>query len=181
MKIDYIKTMIKVGSFSLQDNSKKLNFIPDEQLDPALLKDKRGRVYSIVVDKEIKKIGGSQDKGGIIGTIGWYLGGFAKGNSERTYCTWNYIRQNCINEKTVELYAVWAPMVKVTIPTMTGEIEKDIPVDFHSIEKEFNDEYYKMEESHPYLNMQESGSKWEDTGLMEGYINKDGTIYKSSK
>lgn len=171
--------MSKVGHFETQVNSKKLKFVPNDSLDSVLLNDKRGRVYAIVVNGEIEKLGGSQDKGGILGTIGWYLNGSAKGNSERTYCTWNFITQNCAKGNKVEIYAVWAPVVKVKIPTMTGEIEKEIPVDFHSIEKEFNEEFKRIENRHPTLNMQESGRKWEDTGLMEGYINKDGTTYKT--
>lgn len=194
MKISYIKTMVRVGEIKTQQGNKKLVFIPDSKMSKEQLRDKRGRVYIITVDGTtitvdgtingdinvdgvIKKIGGSQDAGGIRGTIGWYLNGWAKGNSERTYCTWNFLTQNCNAGKKVEVYAVWAPMVSVSIPTMTCESIQSMPVDFHTIEKSFNDEYKKVEGSYPTLNMQESGRRWQDTGLLEGYINKDGTVY----
>lgn len=180
MKIDYVKTMVRVGEIKTQQGTKKLSFVPDSKMSKEQLRDKRGRVYAIVVDGVIEKIGGSQDAGGIQGTIGWYLNGWAKGNSERTYCTWNFFTRNCNAGKKVEVYTVWAPMVSVSIPTMTGELTQIMPVDFHTIEKAFNDEYKKVEGSHPTLNMQESGQRWQDTGLLEGYINKDGTVYGSA-
>jgi len=179
MKISHISTMTRVGEITTQSNEKKLVFTPDSKLTKEQLRDKRGRVYAVVVDGEIKKIGGSQDAGGIQGTIGWYLNGWAKGNSERTYCTWKFFTKNCLAGKKVEIYAVWAPLVKAEVPTMTGKILLEMPIDFHTIEKAFNDEYYRLEEKHPTLNMQESGKRWQDTGLLEGYINKDGSIYGS--
>ena len=192
MHISHITTMTRVGEIKFKkdkdgnvvlskNNKEKLVLVPDPKMTKEQLKDSRGRVYSIVVDGIIHKIGGSQDKGGIQGTIGWYLNGHEKGNSERTYCTWNFITQNCKAGKKVEIWAVWAPMVLAEIPTMTGSEKKPMPVDYHTIELAFNDEYYKIMNQHPTLNMQESGKRWQDTGLLEGYINKDGTIYGANK
>jgi len=185
MNIDKVTTMTRIGHFEKKniiskidpEGTKSLKLVPDLNITKEQLKDVRGRVYTIVVDGEIKKIGGSQDKGGIQGTIGWYLNGFNKGNSERTYCTWNFLHRAITAGKKVEIYALWSPMVSIKIPTMTSSIIKEIPVDYHSIESAFAKEYYDIEQSHPELNMQESGSKWFDTGLLDGYINKDGTIY----
>ncbi len=179
MHISHITTMTCAGEIQLQPNEKKLKFVPCISMDQLI--DIRGRVYCIVVDGIIEKIGGSQDKGGIRGTIGWYLNGWSKGNSERTYCTWNFFTKNLLAGKKVEIWCVWAPEATVEIPTMTGTITKKIPVDYHSIEKAFNDEYFDLEKKHPTLNMQESGKRWQDTDLLEGYINKDGTIYGTGK
>ena len=180
MKISHITTMTRIGEIVSRIDEKKLALLPDGSITKSQLRDKRGRVYAIVVDGVIEKLGGSQDAGGIQGTIGWYLNGFAKGNSERSYCTWNLFTQAINAGKKVEIYTVWAPMVDVEIPTMNGSLTKTLPVDFHTIEKAFNDEYYEIEKKHPTLNMQESGKRWKDSGLLEGYINKqDGTIYVS--
>jgi len=171
--------MTLVGEIKTQPGTKKLLFVPALNITQQQLRDIRGRVYAIVVDGIIEKIGGSQDKGGIQGTVGWYLNGWAKGNSERTYCTWNFFTQNLNAGKKVEIWCVWAPMVTASVPTMNGMVTMNMPVDFHIIEKAFNDEYYDAEKKHPTLNMQESGQRWQDTGLLEGYINKDGSIYGS--
>lgn len=180
MKISHITTMTRIGEIVSRIGEKKLALLPDGSITKSQLRDKRGRVYAVVVGGVIEKLGGSQDAGGIQGTIGWYLNGFAKGNSERSYCTWNFFTREINAGKKVEIYTVWAPMVDVEIPTMNGLLTKTLPVDFHTIEKAFNDEYYEIEKKHPTLNMQESGKRWKDSGLLEGYINKqDGTVYGS--
>ena len=179
MKISHVTTMTRVGEVVRHSsNEKKLAFKYDVNISKTQRKDNNGRVYAIVVDEEIKKLGGSQSKGGIDATFGFYFGGYSKGNSERTYCIWNFMNKSIKSEKLVEVYCVWAPTVNVSIPTMTGNITQTIPVDFHSIEDAFVKEYVAIEKKFPYLNMQESGSKWENTDLIEGYINKDGSLYK---
>lgn len=171
--------MIRVGEITTQPNKKKLVFIPDSKFPKELLRDKRGRIYRLDIDKKVEKIGGSIDAGGIRGTIGWYLNGYAQGNNESRYCIWNYLTRVINAGKKVEIYAVWAPMVDAEVPTMTGYTKVKIPVDYHLIEKSFIDEYVKSEGTYPKLNMQESGQRWKDTGLLEGLINKDGSIYGS--
>ena len=170
MIISEVKNMVRVGEIVRRiDHDKKLRFEWDENFPKEMQKDERGRVYALCVDEEIHKLGGSQAKGGIKGTYDAYFSGFAKGMSARTYCVWNHIT-NSINEgKKVEVYAVWAPLVEVTIPTMHGEETKKMPVDFHTIEEAFVKAYVEKEGKYPFLNMQESGRRWEDTGLLEGY------------
>ena len=158
---------------------KKLKFNYDNEITKEIRKDNRGRVYAIVVDREIVKIGGSQAKGGIDGTFGAYFGGFAKGMSERTYCVWNFMMQQIEQGKNVEVWCVWAHTVTLPVPTMYGREEQTIAIDFHAIENNFVNEYVRIESTHPYLNTQEAGRRWVDTGLLEGYINKDGTTYNS--
>jgi hypothetical protein len=170
MQIDYITTMTKVGQLVRREgHDKKLALIPDANISKELLKDNRGRVYAIVVDGEIHKLGGSQAKGGIKSTFDAYCGGYAFGMSARTYAVWNYLTQKINQGKCVEIYCVWADVVTVPVPTMTGTEMQTIPVDFHAIEKNFVDEYVAKEGKYPELNMQESGRKWEDTGLLEGW------------
>lgn len=170
MKIDHVKTMTRIGQIvKRDDHDKKLIFKYDDAVTNDLLKDERGRVYAIVVNGEIHKIGGSQSKGGIKATFDAYFSGFSYGMSARTYCVWNYINQAIESGDVVEAYCVWAPTVEVDIPTMQGNITKEIPVDFHSIEDAFTKEYVNEEGRFPELNIQESGRKWEDTGLLEGW------------
>ena len=44
-----------------------------------------------------------------------------------------------------------------------------ISVDYHTIEKSYVDEYKLLNGEFPYLNVQESNTKWEDLGLSEGW------------
>lgn len=171
MNINHIKTMTRIGKIvSRQGHHKKLAFDLDKNLTKELFKDERGRVYAIVINGKIHKLGGSQAKGGIKATFDPYFGGFAFGMSARTYCVWNYLKRSIDRGDNIEVYCVWAPLVTVKIPTMQGTITKEMPVDFHTIEDVFVKEYLKREKKHPELNIQESGRKWEDTGLLEGWL-----------
>jgi len=170
MEISHVTNAQRVGHIELsKTHEKKLAFIADRGISKERLRDNNGRVYFLTVDSEIKKIGGSQCKGGIQATIASYLGGFAAGNSPRTYCGWNYLRQRVQEGKQVEFWFILAPTTTAVIPTMNGFIEQTIAVDFHQIETACVAEYLKVENDYPYLNMQESGRKWIDTGLLEGY------------
>lgn len=170
MHISKVQNMIRVGQVVRRDDhDKKLRFKWDEAITKEMQKDERGRVYALCVDGVIHKLGGSQAKGGIKGTYDAYFSGFAKGMSARTYCVWNHIVKAIDSGKIVEVYAVWAPLVQVTIPTMHGSETKKMPVDFHTIEEAFVKAYVQEEGQYPFLNMQESGRRWEDTGLLEGY------------
>ena len=73
MKINTVKPAFKIADVELVPNSTKLNFnylndLKDEngqKLPQSILRENYARVYIIVVDGEIKKIGGSQSAGGI--------------------------------------------------------------------------------------------------------------------
>lgn len=182
MNIANIKTMTRIGKVvNHATNPQKLAFEYAPSITREQRKDNRGRVYALCVDGEIAKLGGSQAKGGIDGTYSAYFAGFAKGMSERTYCVWNFMKQAIADGKTVEVYCVWADTVTIPVPTMYGAEEQTIAIDFHAIENNFVNEYVRVEGDYPYLNMQESGRRWVDTGLLEGYINKDGTIYGTNQ
>jgi len=170
MEISHVTNAQRVGHIELSTtHEKKLAFFADRGISRERLRNENGRVYFLTVDGEIKKIGGSQCKGGIQSTIASYLAGFSKGMSPRTYCGWNYIRQQVQAGKHVEFWFILAPMTTASIPTMNGFIQQSIAVDYHQIETACVAEYLKVENDYPYLNMQESGRKWIDTGLLEGY------------
>jgi hypothetical protein len=176
MKIDYVTNAKRVGRIGISTkHSKKLTFAADLTITRAELRDNTGRVYFITVNSEIQKIGGSQCKGGIQSTIGSYLGGFAGGNSPRTHCGWNFLRQHVVAGNLVEFWFISAPTLTATIPTMNGFIQQQIAVDFHQIETACVQEYLQVENDYPFLNMQEKGGKWRDmTGpsgrLLDGYL-----------
>jgi hypothetical protein len=171
MKIKYVKTAIKVGDVVFVNKDKKsLQFNLDSKLSNEDYTNNAGRVYYIVVDDEIVKIGGSQCKGGIKNTFNFYFNGYKGSPSPRTYCCWNYMRKAILDNKKVEVYFTLAPIVSARIPTMIGYEDVQIPVDFHKMEDSAVSEYLRVEKKHPYLNLQESGGKWHATGLFDaGY------------
>jgi hypothetical protein len=170
MNISNVTNAQRVGSIVLSSShDKKLSIVVDENLSRRDFTDNTGRVYFITVNGEIKKIGGSQSKGGIKATISAYLGGFAKGMSPRSYCGWNYMRQQIEQGNEVEFWFILAPTITATVPSMSGYREQEIALDYHAIESACVSEYLEQEEDYPFLNIQESGRKWRETGLLEGY------------
>lgn len=87
MKIEQVKTAFKIADVEFVSGSTKLNFnylkdLKDENgkvLSQKILSENVARVYLIVVDGEIKKIGGSEATGGIKSTLEIYRDGGVKG------------------------------------------------------------------------------------------------------
>lgn len=87
MRISEVKTAFKIADVEYVKDSTKLNFnylkdLKDENnqsLSQNILTQNVARVYLIVVNGEIKKIGGSQADGGIKSTLNIYKDGESKG------------------------------------------------------------------------------------------------------
>lgn len=87
MHISKVKTAFKIADVEYVKDSTKLNFnylkdLKDENnqsLSQNILTQNVARVYLIVVDGGIKKIGGSQADGGIKSTLNIYKDGGVKG------------------------------------------------------------------------------------------------------
>ena len=74
MNIKEVKTAIKIGDFVLKENHRNkitINYLSG--LDPKILKDDSPRIYLLIVNGVIKKIGGSASKGGIKSTMNFYV------------------------------------------------------------------------------------------------------------
>ena len=86
MKISDCPNAQLVGKVVLNESASKSNLkMVWENLPATLLKNNAGRVYLLVVDGEIKKIGGSVGKGGIKSTMSFYVSGNTGRPSIRSY------------------------------------------------------------------------------------------------
>jgi hypothetical protein len=82
MKITELQNLYRAGAIVRRaGHAQKLDIQLDAAMTRELFRQEVGRVYFIVVNGEIKKIGGSQAKDGLKGTLGAYFSGFAKGMS----------------------------------------------------------------------------------------------------
>jgi len=161
---------VKLGEIFLNDNKLSLNTTCLKEYR----KNPRGRLYILTNNSKIVKIGGSQDKGGIEATISAYFrGDIGKTESMRNYAICKYMKQELLAGNRLEVYFLLLPIVEVEIPTFNGKkYKKEIPIDFHTVEKEFVDEYHKINGVYPDLNIQESNRTWKELGLSEGYVYK---------
>ena len=129
MKINTVKTAFKIADIELVPNSTKLNFnylkdLKDEngeKLPQSVLRENYARVYLIVVDGEIKKIGDSQSEGGIKQTLEIYRdGGIGGRPSIRSFGIWYFLYSTMLQKHKVEFYMIFQPNFKAEIKGLFG-------------------------------------------------------------
>ncbi len=164
MKISKVTTAIKVAD--VVKNNKKTeprivfdykNYQSKETLTSTL-----GRVYLLVSDGVIKKIGYSQDKGGIKGTLSAYQGGMGGRPSIRTMGIHLLLNEEVKNSKKVEVHMILASSKKMKVKGLFSEEIVDVSptIEMETLCKE---QYLAKEGKYPEWNIQETeGKEWED-------------------
>ncbi|EGK8007235.1 type II restriction endonuclease [Campylobacter lari] len=171
MKISQVKTAFKIADVEFIEGSTKLNFnylkdLKDESnnsLPQSILTENVARVYLIVVDGEIKKIGGSQDKGGIKGTLSIYRDGGIKGRpSIRSYGIWYFLYHTILQGKKIEFYMIFQENFEKDIKGLFGYHKiKNASISYKFIEECCNKDYLAFEDNkYPDWNVQEQGMDW---------------------
>ncbi|EAI9066039.1 type II restriction endonuclease [Campylobacter lari] len=171
MKISQVKTAFKIADVEFIEGSTKLNFnylkdLKDESnnsLPQSILTENVARVYLIVVDGEIKKIGGSQDKGGIKGTLSIYRDGGIKGRpSIRSYGIWYFLYHTILQGKKIEFYMIFQENFEKDIKGLFGYHKiKNASISYKFIEECCNKDYLAFENNkYPDWNVQEQGMDW---------------------
>ncbi|TXE79020.1 type II restriction endonuclease [Campylobacter peloridis] len=171
MKISQVKTAFKIADVEFIEGSTKLNFnylkdLRDENNNPlpqSILTENVARVYLIVVDGEIKKIGGSQDKGGIKGTLSIYKDGGIKGRpSIRSYGIWYFLYHTILQGKKIEFYMIFQENFEKDIKGLFGYHRvKNASISYKFIEECCNKDYLAFENNkYPDWNVQEQGMDW---------------------
>ena len=168
MKISQVTTSKKIGSIIKKDDSSpnKIQVIWDNPKDP-LLKDKRGRVYLLVVNDIIYKIGGSQCKGGIKCTISSYTNCMNGTPSDRSYIIHRLIRQELDLGNKVDIHMITAEPVISPVPGLFGTTKKLVSA-FKEMESNCIQDFYKHEGTFPKWNFQESNNRY-PSNLSEEY------------
>jgi hypothetical protein len=160
MEITKVKTAIKVANIVIRDDSSKNKIkMQWENLGTDILKDNSGRVYLIVVDGEIYKIGYSQSKHGIKGTWYPYCGAMSGAPSVRTYGIHILIREQLNLGKKVELYMIVSKKIKVMVSGLFDSTELEVSAS-KEMERLCLEEYVIIENQFPIWNFQESNRPW---------------------
>ena len=178
MNIKDVKTTFKIADVVLDKKHKqnhiKINFLPeiiDEEggkLEKSILKNNAGRVYIIVVDGIIKKIGGSQSKGGIKATLSFYQSAMQGGPSLRSYGIHLLITEALEKGKKVEIYMITSKSVKASVKGLFSEEKKNTNV-FKEMENKCKEDYKKIEGDFPEWNYQERAVPWPKK-IHESYV-----------
>lgn len=162
MNISQVTTAFKVGSFKINNRGNKARLrIEWEDLDNSILTDRAGRVYLLVVNGVIKKIGGSVDAGGIKRTLGAYASGNCGRPSVRTYGINQLIFEELCLDNVVEVYMIQSEMVVAPVTGLFGQSDMNISA-FKEMEEQCVSDYVSQTGGYPEWNYQEAGKPWED-------------------
>ena len=165
MKIDEINA-IKVCDITLNNTTTDrrlwdINWIANNN---NILTQNNGRCYFIVVSGEIRKIGYSDQLGGIKATIESYKSCGNSGRpSDRTHGIHVLIAEELVKGNSVEFYFSYNENISMELTLMDGS--KKIIVNSISgkiLETENMKLYLVKEEKHPTWNLQEAGKPWPD-------------------
>ncbi len=169
MKIKDVKTAFKIADVVLdkqhRQNHIKIDYLPvliDEKgskSSKSILRDNAGRVYIITVDGVIKKIGGSQSKGGIKATLSFYQSAMQGGPSLRSYGIHLLIKEAIEKGKRVEIYLITSKSVRAPVKGLFSEVRKNTNV-FKEMEDKCKEDYKKVEGDFPEWNYQERAVPW---------------------
>lgn len=127
-----------------------------------ILSENVARVYLIVVDGEIKKIGGSQSNGGIKNTLAIYQDGGTKGRpSIRSFGIWYFLYYTILEGKKIEFYMIYQENFEKQIKGLFGiKKVKQAYISYKLIEQCCIDDYLEYERGYPEWNVQEQGMNW---------------------
>jgi len=161
MHIREVKTAIKVGDFILRNdntpNKIDIRYLPNLGRD--ILEDDSARIYIIVVNGIIKKIGGSASKGGIKATMSFYINAMQGSPGRPRFIIHLLIERELKNGAKVELYMIRSPKIKTKIPGLFGYKEVEI-ASYKEMEDLCKSDYYSKEGRYPDWNFQENNEPY---------------------
>ena len=158
MEISKVNTAVKMGDFMKRNDHKKykIDFEFLENISPEIKKDRIGRVYYIVVNNIIKKIGGSASKKGIQSTIKFYTE-FGRASSNR-FALHYLIRKELDNNNKVEVWMTTSPKAPGKISGLYS-IDDGLVAAYMEMEEKCKSEYKKSENKFPDWNFKENNKK----------------------
>jgi|TARA_B100001094_G_scaffold142757_1_gene138332 hypothetical protein len=161
MQISNVKTAILIGKFAINDGTSKarlkLNY---ENISKDVLKDDAGRVYLLVKNGEIMKIGGSISKGGIKSTMSFYLSANTGRPSIRSFGINQLVYEAIEKGEEVSIYMITSEQVSAPVKGLFGSETLSISA-FKEMEEKCLADYVAISGRFPAWNYQESGRPWE--------------------
>ena len=156
MNIKDVKTAIKIGDFALRQNNRNkidLKYLPD--ISNKILTNNSARIYLIVQDGIIKKIGGSASRGGIKATMNFYISSMTGSPGVPRFIIHLLIEKALISKSKVELFMITSPRTMAKISGLFGYKKVEI-ASFKEMENLCKSDYYSKEQKYPDWNFQEN-------------------------
>ena len=180
MKSLPLTNVSKVGEFLLRldENPNKIKIDYLNNISNKVLTDSSGRVYIILSNDEIMKIGGSMSRGGIKATMNFYVSAQQGGPSQRSFCIHLLIEREINNGKKVELGLIQNEKTTAEIKGLNSKKIVDVAA-FKESEDLCKEEYKNIYGKYPPWNFQENNEEYPEelTNLHRKYMeersNKD--------
>jgi IQ calmodulin-binding motif len=157
-----VKSPIYVGRCKLKDAADKTKGF--WRLQHCLSKDDLtkdvGRIYFIVSNGKIMKIGKSECRGGIKSTFQFYQSGMGGRPSVRTFGIHLLIRNELLANKIVDVYMIEPQLIECTIKGLWKDKIVHISPSMHEMEDLCRMQYKQKNKRFPDWNFQENGEKW---------------------
>jgi hypothetical protein len=160
INISEIKNIVYIGNIVEKNTQSKGKWKLEYSCDTNIQKKKNGRIYFIVVNGKIYKIGSSECKGGIKNTFSSYESGLGGSPSIRTFGIHLLIQEQLNCEKIIQIYALFIEPIKVTIKGLLSSIEKITYLQIKEMEDLCREDYKKVYGKYPKWNFQENVEIW---------------------
>lgn len=160
INVSEIKDIIHIGNIVEKNTQSKGKWKLEYSCDKNIQKKENGRIYFIVVNGEIYKIGSSECKGGIKNTFSFYEGGLSGSPSIRTFGIHLLIQEQLNIGKIIQIYALFIEPIKVTIKGLLSSIEKITYPQIKEMEDLCREDYKKIYGKYPKWNFQENVEEW---------------------
>ena len=136
-------------------HKKKLKLITDHPL----AKEELSICYMMVVNGEVKKIGQTSGKDGILGCMSFYGGAGQDDPSQTRYSINLLIRKEMEKGNDVEIYFQYEEPKEMTFNGATGPVTTIVPISAKVIESNCVNYHKEMAGKYPEWNFQEDGEK----------------------
>ena len=177
MKINHATNAFKIGEFQLRkDGSPNKIYIKYlKNINQDILNDSSGRVYLLVSNENIMKIGGSMSRGGIKATLSFYINAQQGGPSQRSWCIHLLIERELKKNHKVECWMIKNQKVSATIAGLKSKRQCEVAA-FKESEDLCKEEYKEKFKNYPPWNFQENHEKYPSdlTALHRKYMARRG-------
>ena len=160
IKIDNIKNIKYIGSITHKNTNSISKWKLKYECDIETQKKENGRIYFIVVDDEIYKIGSSECKGRIKNTFNFYESGLGGSPSIRTFGIHLLIQEELNLNKHIKIYALFINPIEILIEGIY--LFKNIITypQIKIMEDLCREDYKKIYDKYPKWNFQENVEEW---------------------
>jgi hypothetical protein len=160
INIKNITDLIYIGDIVEKNTNSKNKWKLEYKCNKNIQTKENGRIYLIIVDGDIYKIGASECKGGIKNTFNFYEGGLGGSPSIRTYGIHLLIQEQLNLGKKIQIYVLFIEPIKVIIKGLKSSIEKITYPQIKEMEDLCREDYKKIYGRYPKWNFQENAEEW---------------------